>query len=144
MFEQDIERLLTYNDWTSKLYRGVFARDDDLPSLEGGGIIVVNTDRRQRPGEHWILYANMNDKLIYFDSFGLPPIEPELRHLIVDEYNDTCIQSLYSPLCGVYCCIVAALLARGKPLKSIVSRFSNNLIANDVKSIKILERLFVA
>lgn len=80
----------------------------------------------------------MNNRLICPDLFGLPPIEEEFRHLAVDEYKNTLIKSLYSRVCGVYSCIVAALM------KSIVSRYSNNdsnnnnLFGKDVKSLNIL------
>lgn len=71
----------------------------------------------------------------------MPAIQPELQHLTMDEYNDTCIQSLHSS-CGAYRCIVGVLLAKGKSLKSIVTQFCNNLATNDLKAIKLLEPMF--
>lgn len=144
MFEDDIERLLSYSDATTKMYRGVRALDE-ATLLKEPGFYICNTDRRSQPGTHWILYMRTkNDNHIYFDSFGLPPVESELQKLVVDEYNSKCLQSLYSPFCGMYCAFFASRLCRGYTLQECVSLFSDNLVRNDLTIIKLVEDEFVA
>ena len=36
---------------------------------------IVNTDLSDDPGEHWTAVYFRDDRVIYFDSYGLPPDE---------------------------------------------------------------------
>lgn len=132
----DLELLFSLNRHTLVNYRGTYAVDM-VPSLQRAGFIVINTDRHDSPGQHWLLYMrNINGKFSFVDSFGLPPIERELQCLQIDEYNDKCIQSLYSVHCGLYVSVFASLLCKGASLKSIVSLFGDSLVSNDLLVIK--------
>jgi hypothetical protein len=48
--------------WPKK-FKGVFASDDKIPAT---GYCIVNVDKRDMPGSHWIAICN---SLVY-DSFG--------------------------------------------------------------------------
>ena len=63
-------------------WRGVFMRDD-LPAdgaqkRERG---IVNLDSAEGAGTHWVAYDARPDRLLYFDSYGLPP-PAELIHYL--------------------------------------------------------------
>lgn len=143
MFADDIYRLLTYNDSTCRMFKGVFAVNE-VPPLENKSFVVCNTQRRSQPGEHWVLLFKNNDRTTYFDSFGLAPIELPLRKIHIDEFNDKCIQSLYSPFCGCYCTYVAYMLCNGAPLSVCVSPFGSNLCENDLIVVNKMEEAFIA
>ena len=37
---------------------------------------IINTDTSDKSGEHWVvIYFRNNNEAIYFDSYGLPPLE---------------------------------------------------------------------
>ena len=38
---------------------------------------IINLDNKEAPGTHWVAYRKINNKIIYFDSFGnlKPPLE---------------------------------------------------------------------
>ena len=57
-------------------FRGVFCRDTlpKVPNEKEAGI--VNLNKSQEPGSHWISYYKDGSKRIYFDSFGqITPLE---------------------------------------------------------------------
>lgn len=139
----DLELLFAMNPYTLRMYRGTFPVDRVSP-LKEDGFMVINTHPHDGPGEHWLLYYYDNIRgYVYCDSFGLPPIEEQLQDLPIDQYNDTCIQSLYSSNCGLYVCVIASKLCKNHSLKSIVSLFDNNLVHNDLKIIKMTEEEYL-
>lgn len=79
--------------------------------------VVVNTDKSDCAGEHWIaIYFNKDGSGEYFDSFGLPP----LRKTLIDfmnrncpdgwVYNNATLQDFEETNCGQHC--VAFLSAK--------------------------------
>ena len=87
---------------------------------------VINTDTSDKPGEHWVaIYFRNNNEAIYFDSYGLPPLEDYIlpfiqrnaRHWI---YNNELLQSPWSRVCGMYCINILDQLGRGLDLKTAI------------------------
>ena len=69
--------------------------------------IVVNTHPSDKPGEHWVaIYLKTNDKGEYFDSYGLPPLEPRIESFMNEscmngwKYNAVALQDANSTTCG--------------------------------------------
>ena len=131
VFELDIppERGLTNLDlmqYASILripyFRGVFMRDE-LPKvdrqIECG---IVNLNRSDEMGSHWVCYVrNQNDR-IYFDSFGqITPLELQEylktpkefnTNKAVIQRNSDVVQRPNSHVCGHLCLVVLTSLMR--------------------------------
>ena len=80
---------------------------------------IVNTERSIKAGEHWVAVIFNNDgNVLYFDSYGLPPLETEIidfldNHSFSWSYNRQRLQSLQSKICGLYCIFTLDAAARG-------------------------------
>lgn len=62
--------------------------------------IIINMSSTNHPGTHWIALHTLNDKIIYFDSFGqVPPIEVENWGKNIT-YNNYQIEKLDGVNCG--------------------------------------------
>jgi hypothetical protein len=82
------------------LFRGVHPANYNS-SLEDG-FYIFNTVSDEQLG-HWVALSKRKNNVIYFDSFGLPPIE--LVKLLTPynvSYNPTMIQESNSMQCGLY------------------------------------------
>ena len=84
MDTSQIASILLSHPATSQVFRGVFPVDRLQSSRCGAaaGLYVCNTDPSDRPGQHWIVIAIAENARgfrhgEYFDSFGLPPLQPE-------------------------------------------------------------------
>jgi len=118
-----------------KCFNGVFPRDK-LPNAKNG-VIIINTDKSNQPGEHWVAVAvNNEEPSEYFDSFGLPPLYNEItEYLGQGNYgwfnNTSTLQSLNSTTCGNYCVLFATLRCRGYKFFDILNLFTNSTFLND-------------
>ena len=93
---------------------GVFERDDlpDVTSEKRPWCLILNTDRKDLPGTHWLaLYAPQPGRIELFDSFGFSPsmygfysLDP--LHLLYS------LQSPSSSVCGHYCIVYIYLRSR--------------------------------
>lgn len=74
-------------------FRGVFAINEVPTNLSTGQMAIVNLDRTDEPGSHWIAIYKDHNKLYVYDSFGrhTKKIAPELykkyRNIIDCEYD---------------------------------------------------------
>jgi len=102
--------------WTPARWLGVFARDE-LPELDKEArpfALVLNTDPRTKPGQHWLAIFGPEDGPIeLFDSFGLAPSTYHLEHLS-PAYSTFTFQSLRSSCCGHYCIYFLYLRAHSR------------------------------
>ena len=83
---------------------GVFARDElpDLKKERRPFALVLNTDPRSKPGQHWLaLYGPKQGPIELFDSFGLPPRSYGLANFSLT-YSRIQLQSSFSAVCGHY------------------------------------------
>lgn len=84
---------------------GVFARDElpDLKQERRPFALVLNTDPRSKPGQHWLaIFASLNGPIELFDSFGLSPSSYGLAYLS-PTHSRIQLQSPFSAYCGHYC-----------------------------------------
>ena len=100
-----IDHLLGKND----NYLGTFPLDrlPDLPKKFPKSIII-NTDKSNRPGDHWIAIVLTEKHAYYFDSFGLGIVDQQIQQFLLPRYssiifNSLCIQHILSDKCGYYC-----------------------------------------
>lgn len=88
-------------------FRGVFMRND-LPKLgpRKNESAIINLDDKEGPGTHWVAYKKVNNKVIYFDSFGdLQPPKDLMDYLGVGRvlYNHKRYQKYDTVVCGHLC-----------------------------------------
>ena len=121
-----------------KCFNGVFSCDK-LPYKERLPInLIANTDPSYLPGKHWIgISINKKGRGIYFDSFGLPPINEDLYNFMESKckkgwsYNKTQIQNINSTTCGNYCVLFIIHSCQGISFKNFISVFHRNTIQNE-------------
>ena len=76
----NLQYLLDHGQWLNQLHGQVCSRDL-LPQLKPSDVraYIVNTDKSDQPGEHWIAIYFYNDKkAFYFDSYGIPPLHNDI------------------------------------------------------------------
>ena len=69
---------------------------------------IVNTDLAIDPGQHWLALYFTGNKAIYFDSYGLPPLNDHVLPFIQNNSlgcieNTQMLQDVTSEVCGLYC-----------------------------------------
>lgn len=113
---------------------------DRLPQLKWGQAMIVNTDPHDQPGEHWVaLYKSNLDCLEYFDSFGLPPLIPNIRKYInlsshsSFTYSTVQLQHNTSETCGNYCIVFVKHRLLSLPFASLLAHFTTSQKDNDLK-----------
>lgn len=128
------------------MFKNVFIVPRDcLPSIEKYPAgIVLNTDGKNEPGEHWVsIFIGLDGNPIYFDSFGLPPLHLDIISYLDRiatsfwTYNKLTLQHAESKACGMYCIqFLKDTFNRGS-LQHFQSFFSSDLVSNE----RILYRL---
>ena len=114
-----------------RVFRGVYPRNK-LPyfvNTRHPSAFVINTDVSSGPGEHWVaVWFDGRGKAEYFDSFGLPPLYPDIESFILRHcrnylYNQRMLQDLSSSMCGVYVLYFILMKSRGALMSRILSPF---------------------
>ena len=54
----------------SENYIGTFSKDN-VPILENNQSTIITLQDSNLPGSHWVSYCKRNDKIFYFDSYGV-------------------------------------------------------------------------
>ena len=88
-----------------KNYIGTFSKDN-VPVLKKNQSTIKNLQDSYKNGSHWVSYKKINNKIFYFDSYGVPFI-PNIIKKQYPNYKFICniyrIQSTDSNQCGRYC-----------------------------------------
>jgi len=77
---------------------------------------VVNLDSSKNAGTHWVCYDSSPEKILYFDSYGLPPPLELIQYLRKRhpktplEYSTFKLQGS-RPICGHLCLLVLKKLS---------------------------------
>ena len=120
-------------------FKGVYPADKiPTPSKLPFGVIV-NTDPSTKPGTHWVaIWINRNGYGEYFDSFGLPPLTPQIYEYLEEyttrwNYNKCAIQSTLptSIACGYFAVFYILHKIENQPLEYICNYFVKNNEIND-------------
>ena len=113
-------------DYVQKLkiknFRGVFMRDSLPPKPHHIECGIVNLNRSNELGSHWVCYFKHGRVRIYFDSFGqITPIEIQkylktktefLSNKNVIQRNTDIVQHVNTHVCGHLCLFVLTSLTR--------------------------------
>ena len=100
--------------------------------------VIMNTDSSREQGEHWVaLWVEEEGIGDYFDSFGFPPLLPNLQKYVNKMcpngfgYNNTTIQHPSSSACGLFC--VAFIISKVLKTKfdTFLNKYSFDLSKND-------------
>lgn len=138
MNTQEIVSCLRQFNFSSKFFRGVFSIDK-LPKMKikRPFSIVINTDHSDGPGLHWVaIWTPLIGKIEYFDSFGYPPMNPEIILFINLNgksfiYNNMQVQSNLTSSCGKFCILFILFRSRNIPYKMFLNLFYCNKKYNE-------------
>ena len=96
---------------------------------------IVNLANSFNKGTHWIGMRFINNKLFYFDSYGIPFIHDIIKKqydkIITNIYR---IQSIDSNECGKFCIlfIIANIQNESDYIKFLLQFHKNNFEKNDI------------
>ena len=121
-----------------KGFLGCFAYNDlpPIPKILPASMII-NTHRKNQPGEHWLALVLTKTKCFYFDSFGAPILEEMIVSYLQQKYkkvtvNNECIQHFTSASCGLFCIAFIKNVNSKISFEKFISKFSlTNLLKND-------------
>ena len=135
MYEPTIIEVLTKDKISKESFLGVFARDEIPKNINYPACFVMNTENRNKPGQHWLaLHYDNKGKCYFFDSFGNPPKYHNLQTYIEKTsktwtYNKRRVQG-FSEFCGFYCILFLLFKTRNQP-QDFFKKFTLNYIKND-------------
>ena len=120
---------------TRNSFIGVFAADQ-LPERKKKGLYIVNLDKIENDGSHWVAMniGSGKKKSFYFDSYGMPPPFEHFRRFLRRgfRWNKKQLQHPLSTTCGQWCLYFCLRQSQGWKLKSTFGPFSNTqFLAND-------------
>ena len=121
-----------------KGFLGCFACNDlpPIPKILPASMII-NTHRKNQPGEHWLALVLTKTKCFYFDSFGAPILEEMIVSYLQLKYkkvtvNNECIQHFTSASCGLFCIAFVKNVNSKFSFEKFISKFSLfDLLKND-------------
>lgn len=126
---------------------GVFPADRIVQKWTKPCAFVFNTDDHTKIGTHWVaIYVDKNNRGLYFDSYGLPPlIRHHLRVIRKNcrqlRWNTIQLQSPESANCGHYCVMFLHFLSLLGTMQQFQNIFSENLQENDRISAKYVKKI---
>ena len=106
--------------------------------------IIINTHPAEGKGEHWIAIVMTKKTCFYFDSFGWPIIEMDIKKYLSKYYqkvvySDICIQHVMSVKCGEFCMGFVKHVRNRKSYQLYLSNFDfKNVLLNDLKIISLI------
>ena len=135
---------------STHIFRGVYARDqfNDIFPLGSTSrtsrpisLYICNLDNSNKPGSHWIVvdFNKYSGKVIYFDSYGLPPTHADIAERLASEskeliWNNVQLQELNTTVCGQYCTLYCLLRARDLTPRQIIDLLHcDGLISHDTR-----------
>ena len=107
------------------------------------GAYVINIDDKRSTGTHWVSLFVDRNTAVYFDSFGIEYIPPEVLNQIRDRsitHNIFRIQDDDPTMCAFYCISFMEDVLSGKALLCYTNLFSLN---DYKKNGKIIYRYFI-
>lgn len=105
MFKTQIEAILKLDSESREYFKGVFSIDK-LPTVcHPKSAYVINYDKSDEPGSHWVaVFRDEAGDIEFFDSFGIPPIDSRCANFIGlnYSYNPYKLQPDLTNSCGFY------------------------------------------
>ena len=99
--------------------------------------LIINTGASSTDGEHWVALLMKSKSCFYFDSYGVPIMNKEIKSFLGKKYkkviySDVCIQSFKSNKCGKFCISFLKMVKNRKTYISFLKRFCDvDLSFND-------------
>ena len=94
---------------------------------------MINLDERSDIGTHWIAFYILNDKVTYFDSFGVEHIPKKMKKFIkVSVVKFTTVTNIFriqaydSVMSRYFCTGFIDFIFKGKSLTDFTNLFSPN------------------
>ena len=135
----DIDRMFMskYFNKPLKTYGGIYMHDELLDKTpEHGKFYVINLDKKNGEGTHWVLVFNVFNNVVYFDSFACHPsdiITGFMKRAKGSKgkkktifYNTVQIQNPESVNCGFFVVFVAKELLKRKSIVNVLANFNLN------------------
>ena len=110
---------------------------DNVPVLKNNQSTIVNLDDSSGKGTHWISYKKINDKIFYFDCYGVAYI-PDIIKNQYPKHKFICniyrIQSMDSNQCARFCILfVRGNIKNENDYNTFLLQFEkNNFLKNDI------------
>ena len=121
-------------------FNGVYSRNN-LPAKIKKGAFVINLDKYENTGTHWVSLFVKPKYTVYFDSFGIEHIPKEINKFIRNDIKSNIfrIQAYDSIMWGCFCIELINYMLEGKTLLDYTNLFSpNDFKKND----EIIKRIF--
>lgn len=118
-----------------KGFKGVFS-SNNTPDLKNNMSIIVNFDKENEPGSHFVAIFKKRKYCLYFDSLNCNFIPVEIARYLykydkIKNYSES-LQSLTSTYCGFYCMLFILCQILGeKKWKKVLKYFKNDKNNND-------------
>ncbi len=147
MNETQIKKLLTTNVFTRKYFNNVCSLDE-IKYQQPSGLIVINLDKRSKPGSHWcLIFFNYKGKPSFFDPLGHPPYLKEIIDFLKShgplEYNNCVLQHPSAVTCGPWICVLSVLFCLGHNIEEICNLFSKtDTLKNELKLESMFKKYF--
>ena len=120
-------------------FLGVFSRDDMKSPRCYPFSLVVNTDKSDQQGTHWIaIYVDSKGRGIYYDPFGRKPHHSEFEEYLIKyckngyTYNKSSLQCITCVTCGEYSTAYVIFRTVGYSHRRFIQIFSSDTISNDI------------
>ena len=105
-------------------FRGVFLSDTLPRKLNKKECGIVNFDKSDGPGTHWVAWYKNDKTKIYFDSYGVQPPLEVIKYLGSPiHYNTDQLQPAGEVFCGHLCLYVLKELSMGNEFQNILNKF---------------------
>ena len=120
----------------SENYIGTFSKDN-VPILKNNQSTIINLQDSNLPGSHWINYCKRNNKIFYFDSYGVAFVNNIIKNRH-PKHKFFCkiyrIQSMDSNQCGRYCILfVRGNIKNENDYNNFLLQYEkNNFLKNDI------------
>lgn len=134
----ELDSAMRRDPHTARHYIGTFAADTLPRCPPCPALLLTNNKKSNNPGEHWLAIAlDAQGRGQYFDSYGRFPVVKE-HHEFMNrnctrwDYNETCLQSVGTSVCGQHCVMYLLHRAHGLNLSDYIQTyFSPDTSKND-------------
>ena len=112
-------------EYANKLHlnlRGVFMRNNLPTKPHENESAIVNFNKTDENGSHWVCYYKRGDVKIYFDSFGQVILAEVRNYLKSPIYRNTdIVQAVNTHVCGHLCLYVLKSLSNGMSFRDTLN-----------------------
>lgn len=101
-------------------------------------LYIINYDKHDQIGSHWVLIYINNKKTFFFDSYGSKPrLKMRLFLKKVNNnsnfiFNTQQLQAIGSSVCGFYCIFLAFCFKKRINFYSFLNFFTQDFLTNDI------------